>query len=70
MWEPGCLQRYSLPFHSYLVFRKGIWKAPAVKGVGLVQWQAQKDPMESHFLGLNLAEPEVVLFIFSKLIFN
>ena len=34
MWEPGCLQRYSLPFHSYLIFRKGIWKAPAVKGVG------------------------------------
>ena len=33
MWEPGCLQRYSLPFHSYLIFRKGIWKAPAVKGV-------------------------------------
>ena len=34
MWEPGCLQRYSLLFHSYLIFRKGIWKAPAVKGVG------------------------------------
>ena len=34
MWEPGYLQRYSLPFHSYLIFRKDIWKAPTVKGVG------------------------------------